>query len=264
MATIASAIIAPAAWNQVERSSASLQTNSEVAGLGLRSMLTPQISDVWRLAPAAVGQVVLMVDVGLDTVAQLVLLAAPRDGVLPLTGSTWRIVCSRTDGTQVYDSGALPLEPVPRALWPHVLPQPVTARYWRITFDFAAGQPYAQFGRLLIQPALVTTRAISYGQQRGVVDAGSNERSAYSGVRYATRGARFRQPSWTLPRLTTAEAETLEDIALAAGTTGQVFAAPSLQALQRDGVLGPFRSPPMPRRITHLYWSAEIAQEEDC
>jgi hypothetical protein len=174
MATIASAIIAPAAWNQVERSSASLQTNSEVAGLGLRSMLTPQISDVWRLAPAAVGQVVLMVDVGLDTVAQLVLLAAPRDGVLPLTGSTWRIVCSRTDGTQVYDSGALPLEPVPRALWPHVLPQPVTARYWRITFDFAAGQPYAQFGRLLIQPALVTTRAISYGQQRGVVDAGSN------------------------------------------------------------------------------------------
>jgi hypothetical protein len=210
------------------------------------------------------GQTRLDANLGQDVACRLLLLAAPRDGILPVADSTWRAIGYSAAGAVVHDSGDLPLAPAPRGRWTCVLPADVVARRWRIVFGFGPGQPYAQFGRLYIGPALVTSKAIGFGLQRGAGDLGSNQRSAGSGVRYPARAVTLQQRNWRLPSMNAADAVALDDIALLVGATGQVFAAPSILAPERDGILGVFRAPPAPREDNKVFWSADISIEEDC
>jgi len=222
----------------------------------------------FELGPATLsrvaGQTRLDVNLGQDVACRLLLLAAPRDGVLPVAGSSWRAIGYSAAGGVVHDSGELPLEPAPRGRWPYVLPAAVVARRWRLVFRFGAGQPYAQFGRLYIGPAVVTSKATGYGLQRGASDLGSSQRSSGSGARYPARAVTLQQRSWRLPSLSAADAQALDDVGLEVGTTGQVFAAPSILNPARDGVLGVLRAALAPRHDNFIFWSADVSIEEDC
>jgi len=221
----------------------------------------------FELGPASMVRIArqtrLDVDMGQDMACRLLLLAAPRDGVLPVAGSTWRALGYDAAGLLVHDSGELALAPAPRGRWPYVLPAEVVVRRWRLVLRFGEGQPYAQFGRLYIGPAMVTSRAYGYGLQRGASDLGSSQRSAGSGVRYPTRAVTLQQRSWRLPSLSAADAAALDDIGLLVGTTGQVFAAPSIAEPERDGLLGTFSTPPAPKQDNFVFWSADMALQED-
>ena len=69
--------------NLAEGSAANLAVSSEAAGLGLRAVLTPQISDIWRSAAWGATTINLDVDLGSAQSIGLVAIAAPRDGLLP-------------------------------------------------------------------------------------------------------------------------------------------------------------------------------------
>lgn len=71
------------ATNLAEGSAANLAVDSEAAGLGLRAVLTPQISDVWRSAAWGATTINLDVDLGSAEAFNVVAIAAPRDGLLP-------------------------------------------------------------------------------------------------------------------------------------------------------------------------------------
>ncbi len=81
--------------NEIERAGAEISADSEVMGLGVRSLLTPQVADVWRSGAWGASTVTLRADLGaVREGLRLVLLAAPRDGLLPGPGALVRVAAS--------------------------------------------------------------------------------------------------------------------------------------------------------------------------
>jgi hypothetical protein len=253
--------------NAAELPPAEISTTSEANGLGIRSVLTPQIADVWRSGAVSTGAIIrIRVDLGLvRTDLRFVGVAAPADGVLPGADAKMRFVASAiaVDGEEAANSGLLPMDMRATGVWGWVAPSTFTARYLQWRIQVGAADTYIQLGRLWAGPALVSSRGISYGQARGAIDAGSSEVAGLSGVRYATRGAVRRKASWAFPALLESEADALDDAARAVGTTGQVFAAPFQERLSKTGMFGHFTTPPAPAASRFQRWSADIDIEED-
>lgn len=251
--------------NEIERSGAEISTDSEVVGLGVGSLLTPQIAEVWRSAAWGATTLNLRADLGAVRTLRLIALAAPRDGVLPSAGATVRVTASAValDGAEALDTGAVPLTMAPWGLWCHLAAADVAARWLRVRLTGTAADSYVQLGRLWAGPALVTTRAAGYGSERAAQDSGANQRAALTGARYGRRGAVYRRLSWPLPSLTAADADALVQAAAAAGTTGQVFAARVHTDCAGTGAFGHLSEIPAPRRIAHGVWSATISIDED-
>jgi hypothetical protein len=251
--------------NACEAAGAEISVSSEVAGLGARSLLTPQIADIWRSAPVAPGNTVtIRVDFGgVLPDLRFVGLAAPRDGVLPGAGATIRVTASATalDGAEALDTGTVPWG-MAKGVWGCLAP-PFSARWVRFTLTAGATDTYLQLGRLWVGPALLTAGSISYGWQRNAADMGSSERAGRSGVRYAGRGAIYRTQTMTLPALRHDEAETLETIRLAVGNTGQIFAAPFDSRIGETGIFGRFANPPGSEQHLFSRHRATITIEED-
>ena len=81
-------------------------------------------------------------------------------------------------------------------------------------------------------------------------------------TRYATLGRPYRIERFTLPALTSTEATQMEAMAMAVGTTGQVFAARSDAALG-GGIFGAFTEPPTVARPYPQIWTSDLQIEED-
>jgi hypothetical protein len=244
---------------------AEIDASSEVSGLGARSLLTPQISDVFRTGVWSNGSIFyLTIDLGRVRDLRLFALAAPRDGHLPDADAKVRVVASVNSpgDADAMNSGLLPLD-LTSGVWAYLPQAAVMARYVQFRCVAGAADTYLQLGRLWLGPALVTASSSNYGQQRGYADAGSNDRSGVSGVRFATPGAVRRQPQWSLPSMPEADKNGVEAAALAAGTTRQIFASPFAGAPSRDGVFGHFTAPPAARLTAHRRWSADISLDED-
>lgn len=77
-----------ATTNLAEAASTNLAISSEAPGLGLRAMLTPQMSDIWRSGSWGTTTINLDVDLGSASSINLVAVGAPRDGLLPGAGAT--------------------------------------------------------------------------------------------------------------------------------------------------------------------------------
>lgn len=254
--------------NLLNRPLAEISASSEAEGLGVRALLTPQLSDVYRSGPWMPGaSVTISADLGEDRDCQLFLLAAPRDGVLPSAAAQVRVYAALAPLSNPLEapfySGFVPAAFGPNGLLAFVPPEPVRVRYVEWRFIAGAADRYLQLGRAWVAPLVISSRAAGYGQRRGVIDAGVNDRAGLSGVRYATPGARRRFTRWTYPQIPRADAEALDAAALEAGTTGQVFGSPWNADPARHGVLGHFSALPEPTRITPQRWSADIAIEED-
>jgi hypothetical protein len=251
------------AWrNEAERPAASISGSSEAGGLGVQSVLSPTIAEVWRTAAAGAATHYIAVDFGARVPIRLVAIGAPRDGVLPGTGAIWSAYGSNVaiGGMDVFFSPPAALN-LSRGAVGRLLPSVFLARYLTVTVIGAAGDPYLQLGRLWAGDALVTQGNISYGWQRGTLDTGSSERASLSGVRNIQRGAVARSLDFSLPRLTAAEADALDDAALAIGTTGQGFVAPF--STMEKAMFGHFTAPPAPTQPGPLRFNARIAFEED-
>ena len=256
------------AWsNLADGSATNLSVDSEVAGLGLRAVLTPQISDVWRSSTWGGSTINLRVDLGTAQGINLVAIAAPRDGLLPSTGATVRLTADADalDGTTALDTGAQGLGAgmAGFGLWAWTSTTAVSARYLRLQFTGAPGDAYLQLGRLWVGRALITSRQASYGFSIGASDPGSTARSGISGVRDIQRGRPYRSLAFAGDTLTTDEASQIEQAALAVGSTGQVLAARLHSDAARTGCFGVFTRAPTLTRINHLLWRADFAVEED-
>lgn len=74
--------------NLADAVASSISTSSEANGLGLRGLLTPQISDVWRSGAWGATTINLDVDLGSAQGINVVAVGAPRDGLLPGSSAT--------------------------------------------------------------------------------------------------------------------------------------------------------------------------------
>jgi hypothetical protein len=242
-------LISPRSWG--DEAGATITTDSEVEGLGVRSLLTTMLAEIWRLGPGP--DHTLDLTLAGPRAVRCVVLYAPRDGVLP-DGAT--ITASLSDtalgGT---DSGtiAAPLA-MPRGYWCWVLPETVAARYLRLVISSGA-EPYLQFGRLWAGDALVSNGFWSEGEfDPGVVDT----------VSEPTR----RRFQLALSSLLLPQADALEGIGLNAGTQKQLLVIPRIDRADRSAVFGKLTNipAPQPRRAWsedgQLY-SATIAIQED-
>ncbi|MBU8544001.1 MULTISPECIES: hypothetical protein [Roseomonadaceae] len=254
-------------WVNLADAAAEISATSEGAGLGVRNLLTEPVAEVWRCPPLASGAAAhVNVDLGGARTIGLVALFAPRDGLL-VAGYSVRLFLSAVaaGGDDVADVALAPLDlPAGRGAWRYVLPVPAEVRFIQLRFVSGGAGEYLQLGRLWIgpdfRPAVPFSRT---DHARGVISAGLAERSTISGILSAQRGATLRNPTFSLPLLTDAEADVVEDMALAAGNFGQVVASPRTQAGAAGFVLGRFETPPSPRIVTPLRWSASFSVVED-
>jgi len=223
--------------NRLDRGTVSA---ASATGLTAAGLLTPQINDVWRSTGWSSTTVTVSASLGASWPINVVALAAPRDGVLPVGACTIRITASTSSAgaSDALDTGSLPFSLSPWGVWA-----------WRS-------------GRLWIGPALITSRGYAFGATRGGRDPGGTARASLTGTRYATLGRTYRVERMTLPALTSAEATQVEAMAVAVGTTGQVFAARSDASLG-DGIFGAFVEPPAVVRPFPQVWTADMQIEED-
>jgi hypothetical protein len=251
------------AWsNAAEAAGVSLSASSEALGLGIGSVLERTIGNVWRSGVGGAVSHVLATTLPAVVPVRVVAIAAPRDGVLPGAGATWRVQASAVEAgaAEAFDSGVQALG-MRRGVAAQLLPAGVSARYVTVTVTCAAGDPYLQLGRLWIGDALVTERNPSYGWQRGVLDAGRSDRAAISGVRNVERGARARTLDFEIAMLTEAEAAAVDEAALAVGTTEQVFIDPI--AGEGFSMFGHFTQPLAPAQPNFAERTVRITFEED-
>lgn len=255
--------------NLAESAAANLSASSEAAGLGLRSVLTPQIAEVWRSDTWGATTLSLRVDLGSVQPVRLAAFAAPRDGLLPGSGATVRLRASAValDGAEALDTGAAGFGQgmADFGLWAWAgAAAPIAARWFWWSFAGTAADAYLQLGRVWIGPALVTRFNGGFGHAVGIADPGGSTRAGISGIRDAQRGAPYRLLTWPAPTLTTAEAEELQRHVLRAGTTGQVFAARNHADAARTGCFGAFtRGAPAPARQAFALWRADFSLDED-
>jgi hypothetical protein len=248
--------------NAAEAVGVSLSASSEAMGLGVQSLLTPTIADVWRSGIGGAGPFYLQVDFGASVPIRVVGIAAPRDGVLPGAGATWSVYGSNTTpGTaNAFLSASQPLD-MRRGTAARLLPSGTAARYLTVAITGVAGTPYLQLGRLWAGDALVTAQNVEFGWGRGVLDAGNSERAALSGVRTIQRGAVARTLDLQASRLSANEADVLDTAALAVGTTGQALLSPTES--MAHAMFGRFTMPPGPTEPFLNWFTARIAFEED-
>ncbi len=201
----------------------SIETDSEVVGLGVRALLTPVLGELWRTGAGVGGVRTLSVDLGAFREVRTVVLEAPRDGLLPEAGAAIQVQLSALGMGQAeagYFSGPLAL---PAGYWGWVLQDAVMARYLRLRLTSA--QPYLQFGRLWVGGGLWCPRNLS----ESGYDPTTSDTAAM---------ATLRRMQVTLPGLTQDQADQLDDIGFAAGTERQILAIARSERVTRTTVIG--------------------------
>jgi len=120
----------------------------------------------------------------------------------------------------------------------------ITARYGTLEInDTANTAGYVQAGRLFVGTGFQPTNNAEYGRQRGRTDLSSSVKSI-SGKKYSTARRRPRMVDMRFPVLSIAEANHLDEMADAVGTTEEVFYVPDpadMELSQRQGFLAHMR-----------------------
>lgn len=236
-------LISQMSW--ADQAGVSIGTDAEVVGLGVRSLLTTTIADVWR-TPGVVQAggsraVALDLDLGAARAVRVLALSAPPDGMLPAAGSLIRVTAGTVaGGSDLLDTSMQALA-MPRGTWAWIGAAVVTARYWRIQMSWPGSQPYLQFGRLWLGDALVQASGPS---------ADSYEPSASDDVATVP----VRRESWQILRLSETEADEVERIGLAVGTQVQVLAIPRTERAAYTAVIGKFAT--IPRTVPRQAWAS--------
>ncbi len=120
----------------------------------------------------------------------------------------------------------------------------ITARYGTLEInDTANTAGYVQAGRLFVGGGFQPTNNAEYGRQRGRNDLSSSVTSI-SGKKFSTARRRPRTVDMRFPVLSIAEANHLDEMADAVGTTEEVFYVPDpadMELSQRQGFLAHMR-----------------------
>jgi hypothetical protein len=255
------------AWINLADTALSVDVSREAEGLGARNLLTEPVADVWRVPNVASGTATDL-DITLPAASEIGVIAlfAPRDSYIPANYDV-RIFGSNV---AIGDSDAFFTTFAPlnlaanRGAWWFYPAAPVMARFVKLRFRAGDAAEYLQFGRLWIGPTFrPNVGAAEAGFVRGAGDSGLVERAAISGVFAASRGATYRAPRFTLPLLSDAEADALEDMAGAVGLTRQVLVNARTQRGAKDLILGRLTVQPQPQAIGPDDYSAEISVTEE-
>jgi hypothetical protein len=251
--------------NWAEQPGVGVTVSSQAPGLGPAGMLTPQIQNVWRSGTWN-NVTSVTVDLNLTTNRQIktIAFAAPRDGLLPPSGSTVALTASTSSeaGTDALNVAAAAFTLNPWGVWAWRSATGINARYIRLRFVGTATSSYIQLGRIWAGDALITKYSYGYGQGLSFRDPGTSTRAGITGVRYATRGLPYRVERIGFPILSQTEASTLVSAVGEVGTTGQVFFAREEEYLG-DGMFGTFSDAPVVNRQLEDMWTTDFQIEED-
>ena len=110
--------------NWIDAPGTTIAADSELLGLGVANITTPQIAEPWRATYAGAARN-LRIDLGTAREIGAIALAFPRDGVQPQQQDRIRIRLSNTvvDGTEVLDTTAISADAGTYGMWVY----PVTA-----------------------------------------------------------------------------------------------------------------------------------------
>ena len=242
---------------------ATVTASSSATDLGTDGLLTSQVNDVWRSGTLTSTTAYVDCDLGAAATVNVVAIAAPRDGVLPSAACTIQLMAGPTQGSYAtLDTVAATFTLSPWGVWGWRSVAGVSARWWRVAFVGGVADTYVQLGRLWVGAATVTTRSYAYGTSRGGRDPGAATRTGVTGTRYVTRGRPYRFERIGLPYLTSAEATSVESMAAAVGTTGQVFVARDDSSLA-SGIFGAFADPPTVTRANYPLYATDLQIEDD-
>ncbi|RVT97891.1 hypothetical protein EOD42_08865 [Rhodovarius crocodyli] len=242
--------------NWLDRPGVSITTNSETGGLGVTRLADPILRRRWRSAAGIINPV-LTVDLGALREVGVLALAQPDDaggvdamgdarGWMRSTDEVRHLLDAATPGGGgVLDTGAQPGGWVP-GYGMHMLvpPAALSARQWRAEiggWSLAAGVGYLDLGRAWIGPAFRPARGnYAYDWGWAMEDGAVVSTNSRSGLDFVDRGPRRRLLTFTLPTLTTAEAEAVRELQRIAGTGRQVLAAiqPDTPAQQANWIIG--------------------------
>lgn len=254
--------------NEAEQVGTSITVSSEASGLGARSLLTPQMQDVWRSASWGASTLTIDIDLGSSKTCNLVAIAFPRDGQLPPSGSTVNIQASVTAigvSNTVNSTTSLYAASTAWGVWGYRNRSGFQARYLRLSFAGGGSSTYLQLGRLWVgktDASIITTYSYGYGQFSTIADPGREMRGSITGARYSTVGRPYRIESVPMPILTSTEAGYIRTANATVGTTGQIFFAKDDTDLT-DGMFGKFAEPPRVARTLENLWITDFQVEED-
>lgn len=236
------------AWpNWIDAAGVTFSGGSWDSALPRPNVATPRLAEVARTTGVATGDTVLRIDAG--AARHVDVLAVVRHNLS--AAATIRVrAFSDAFTTTVYDSGVLDAFPEqwPVGLLPsghpnaatrrlttadirqrrwdvsHVLPSPVTARYWEVALaDTTNPDGYVEIGRVWLAPLYQPSINVRYGAAAGLVSEAAIGR-ALSGTRYVEDRPTARTRAVEFGDLPPAEAEAvLGDLVGALALGGQVY-----------------------------------------
>jgi len=227
--------------NQIDASATTLSASSTAGDLSISNIATPIIGRRWRTTSmTAYG----LADFGSDKTIGLLALVFPRDTAFPTTGTITHAL-DADGGTP--GSGAVLDEAVninatngPVAGYGyHVykLATPVSARYWRFTFD-VSGVPFIDVGRAWAgdawQPDL--NIAFGYGDEWG--DLSRVSRSTRSGAEFIDERPRQRAFAYSLEALSAGERDDLREMQRIIGISKQLLFVKDPDSPATETVIG--------------------------
>lgn len=187
-------------------------------GAGKDNLLSDKPKEAW--ITGAVGPVYAVLDLGSVQEIDFVYLGS----VNGVAGTTWAVSYSAASstgtGSTALDTTVAPTAKTKRGLM-HllaVLPEPVSARYIRVTVDQGNGGPGLTAGILRAGLSYRPTWGQEWGGGRAVVDTGTKERLPDGGLG-VDLGARFSAFQWTFGDLSDDEVEELHAFCLEVGET---------------------------------------------
>ena len=228
---------------------ATLSTDSEVAGLSVDSLGTPVVQQVWRTNGTTSAY--FQADFGQNRAIDVLALVMPRSGLLLASTDTVRHRLDADGGTPgagaVLDTTAINSDVAAGYGYHHYrTSSTLSARYWRadISAPSLSSNNYFQLGRAWAGSVLEPAVGIQFGAGRAWGDLGTSVRAAKSGARYSDIGARLRQWDVQFGFLTDAEAQEAEERQRVAGTTGQalIVRTTTEMPIGRRALLGQLRT----------------------
>jgi len=224
--------------NQVDSSSAILTSSQHVGDLSISNVADSIIGRRWRTTSlTAYGQI----DFGSNKTIGVLGLRFPRDTPFPTAGTVNHALDANggTAGAGVaYSSPSTPIDTTTGyGYHSHILASPVTARYWRFTFN-VSGVGYIDVGRAWAGEAWRPTYNIVLGYEDGWADLSRASRSQRSGAEFIDVRPRQREFAFGLEALSDAEKNDIREMGRITGVSNQLLFIKDPAAPSQESVIG--------------------------
>jgi len=246
--------------NHVDAAGSILTASNEIGDGAVSNLTSPILGKRWRTSPSGWGQI----DFGSNQTIGVLTLIFTRGGTFPAgTISHFLDAQGGTPGTgAAYVSGAITLS-LAEGYGYHtiVLPQAVTARYWRFSLN-VTNTSFVDVGRAWAGPAWTPRFSIQYGYEDSWRDLSRVTASARSGVEFVDVRPRQREMAFSTGSILSSEKEDVREMQRIVGISKQILFVKDPNNTDRDTVLGRLAATsPIRHRDLNLYDKAFVIRE---